>query len=133
MTIVTFFNPNGGSGRNTAVMAMASAILEEKKQKPAVIDMTEEAKPIGRGKPSSLTVWESKIVTCGFGFDDFKVEEIHDFESMIRSDCYCEADGFTYLLVDTPRRQNDLVFNMLGRSDLIIVPFRNASGAAASC
>ncbi|UWR27371.1 ParA family protein [Sulfitobacter sp. S223] len=133
MTIITFFNPIGGSGRTTAVMAIASAILEEKKQKPAVIDMTEEAKPTGHGKPSSLTVWESKIVECGFSFDDFRVEEVHNFESMIRSDCYCEMDGFAYLLVDTPRRPNDLVLDMLSRSDLIIVPFRNASEAAVSC
>ncbi|MGJ8629265.1 MAG: hypothetical protein ACSHXB_20095 [Sulfitobacter sp.] len=132
MTIITFFNPKCRSGRTTAVMAIASAILEDSQHKPAVIDMTEEVRPISHGKPSSLTVWESKMVDCGFGFDDFRVEEVQNFESMIRADCYCEVDGFTYLLVDTPRRPNDLVMNMVRRSDLVIVPFRNASEAALS-
>lgn len=72
------------------------------------------------------------MVDCGFGFDDFRVEEAQDFESMIRADCYCEVDGFTYLLVDTPRRPNDLVLNMVRRSDLVIAPFMDASEAALS-
>jgi len=52
---------------------------------------------------------------------------------MIRADCYCEVDGFDHLSVDTPKRPNDLVSNMVRRSDLIIAPFRNASEAALSC
>lgn len=95
--------------------------------------MTDEVRPISHGKPSSLTVWESKMVDCGFGFDDFRVEEVQDFESLIRADCYCEVDGFAYLLVDTPGRPNELVLNMVGRSDLVIAPFRNASEATLSC
>jgi len=118
VTIINVFNPKCRSGRTTAVMAIASAILEDNKQKPAVIDMTEEVKPLSHGKPSSLTQWESKMVDCGFGFDDFRVEEVQNFESMIRADCYCEVDGFAYLLVDTPRRPTDLVLNMVRRSDL---------------
>jgi len=129
MTIITFFNPTGSNGRTTAVMAMASAILEDGKQKPAVLDMTEEVKPQGHGKPSSLTVWEDRMVDCGFGFDDFRVNEIPDFEQMIRVDVHCEVDDFEYQLVDTPRRPNNLVLNMVRRSDIIIVPFRNASEA----
>lgn len=129
MTIITFFNPTGSNGRTTAVMAMASAILEDGMQKPAVLDMTEEAKAQGHGAPSSLTVWEEQMVGCGFGFDTFRVEEVHDFERMIRVDVYCEVDGFGYQLVDTPRRPNDLVLNMVRRSDIIIVPFRNVSEA----
>lgn len=130
MTIITFFSPKGGAGRTTAVMALASAILEEKKLKPAVIDMTEEAGPLSRGKPSSLTMWERKMVKCGYGFDDFRVEEVHDFESMIRADCECEFSEFAFQLVDTPKRPNQLVLNKVERSDLIIVPFKNASEAA---
>lgn len=130
MTTITFFSPKDGAGRTTAVMAMASAILEEKKLKPAVIDMTEEAGPLGHGKPSSLTMWERKMVKCGYGFDDFRVEEVHDFESMIRADCECEFSEFAYQLVDTPKRPNALVLNKVERSDLIIVPFKNASEAA---
>lgn len=130
MTIITFFSPKGGAGRTTAVMAMASTILEEKKLKPAVIDMTEEAGPLGHGKPSSLTMWERKMVKCGYGFDDFRVEEVHDFESMIRADCECEFSDFAYQLVDTPKRPNELVLKKVERSDLIIVPFKNASEAA---
>ena len=72
------------------------------------------------------------MAKCGFGYDDFRIEEVHDFESMIRADCYCEEGGFAYLLVDTPKRPNGLVLNMVQRSDLIIVPFRNASEAALS-
>lgn len=109
---------------------MASAILEENKLKPAVIDMTEEAGPLGHGKPSSLTMWERKMVKCGYSFDDFRVEEVYDFESMIRADCECEFSEFAYQLVDTPKRPNELVLNKVGRSDLIIVPFKNAAEAA---
>jgi cellulose biosynthesis protein BcsQ len=130
MTIITFFSPKGGAGRTTTVMAMASAILEEKKLKPAVIDMTNEAGPLSRDKPSSLTMWERKMVKCGYGFDDFRVEEVYDFESMIRADCECEFSDFAYQLVDTPKRPNALVLNKVERSDLIIVPFKNASEAA---
>ncbi len=72
------------------------------------------------------------MADCGFGYDSFRVEEIQDFETMIRTDCYCEVDGFEYRLVDTPRRPNDLVLNMVRRSDLVIVPFMNASEAALS-
>lgn len=129
MTIMTFFNPTGSNGRTTAVMAMASAILEDGMQKPAVLDMTEETKPRGQSKRSSLMFWEDHMVECGFGFDDFRVEEVSNFESMIRADVYCDVDEFEYRLVDTPKRPTDLVLNMVRRSDIVIVPFRNASEA----
>ena len=132
-TTITFFNPRDRSGRTTAVMAIASAILENDQHRPAVFDMTEEVQPVSHGKPTSLTAWESKMVDCGFGFDAFRVEEIQNFETMIRADCHCEVDGFEYRLVDTPRRPSDLVLKMVRRSDLIIAPFMTASAAVISC
>lgn len=132
MDFITFFNPTGSTGRTTAVMALASAIIADGKVKSAVMDMTEEAGPPGRDARSSLSLWEDKMAECGIGFADFRVEEVYNFESMIRADCWCDADEFWYMLVDTPKRTNDLVLNMVRRSQMIIVPFRNASEAAAS-
>ena len=129
MIITTFISPVVGCGRTTAVMALASALLETG-AKVAVLDMTKDAKGREFSDPSPLTTWESLMPACGFGFDEFRVEEVYDFESMIRAICYCEVDGFDTLLVDTSAGFSELVLNMVGRSNIVVAPFQDPKSAA---
>ena len=128
MIITTFISPTVGCGRTTAVMALASALLETG-AKVAVLDMTEHANGNGFSDPSPLTAWEQLMPACGYGFDQFKVEEIYDFESMIRALCYLEVDDFNTLLVDTSANTNELVLNMVGRSNIVVAPFQDPKSA----
>ena len=58
--IITFLAPKGGAGRTTAVMALASTIVEERSFPPLVIDATPEAS-LRPAHKTTLGQWQRQM------------------------------------------------------------------------
>lgn len=122
MHIITFFAPKGGSGRTTALMTAAAALIEAG-HRVGVLDMTEQARTASRIGKSFITQWEDSMVKSGISAEELTTIPAWDEETRQRAMMHFAHSGCTRVLVDTPKIPNDLVVEMLHRSDVTVMPF----------
>ena len=128
MKTITFFAPKGGSGRTTAVMTTAAALIEAG-HRVGVLDMTEQALTAARGGTTFITQWEDAMVASGISAEELTTAPAWDHNSlMVARDHFANA-GCTRVLVDTPKKFSDLIKNLFFTSDLIVMPFTSCTEA----
>ncbi len=123
--IITFLAPKGGAGRTTAVMALASVLIERKESPPLVIDATPEARR-ERATNTTLGRWRRQMLQCGVPPGKLTVRSAASDEGLtdiIDKEGEQRFPNFTTILIDTGGRLDDLALNSAARSDLIIAPF----------
>lgn len=129
MHIITYFSPKGGSGRTTATMATASGLILNN-HSVAVLDLTEQARAGSVVRDSFISEWEDRMVESGISGEQFMTAPAWDRESAVRALDRFLHDGFDFVLVDTARTPSQLILDMLGKSDLVIVPVTGTHEAA---
>lgn len=122
MHTITFFAPKGGAGRTTAVMATASAFIEQG-HRVGVLDMTGQARlspSVGR---SFIEEWRDSMIASGVSAEDLTTDVAWDRKSLRRAEDHFISRDCTRVLVDTPKAPNDLVEYMFMHGDLTVMPF----------
>jgi VirC1 protein len=120
MHTITFFAPKGGTGRTTAIVAVAAALIDMG-HRVGVLDLTEQARwPFG---PSDISRWEDSMVTSGIGAEALTTAPGWDRQSVARAFERFADIGCTRVLVDTSRDHSDLTEDVINQSDLVILPF----------
>ncbi|OAN82398.1 hypothetical protein A8B78_08050 [Jannaschia sp. EhC01] len=126
--IITFLAPKGGAGRTTAVMALASVLVEQKEFPTVVIDATPEARR-DRITNTTLGQWRRQMLRCGAPQGKLTVRPAASDEELtdiIDAELDQWLPNFTTILIDTGGRLDDLALAAAARSDLIIAPFMDA-------
>lgn len=129
MHIVTFFAPKGGSGRTTSVMAVASALIESG-HVVEVLDLTEQACPSSVKGQSFLSQWADNMRASNIVPEQFTTASASDYAGTFQEVERFQEAEIDFLLVDTPRNPNSAVIDLLGISDLVILPVTGAHEAA---
>jgi hypothetical protein len=82
MHTITFFAPKGGTGRTTAIVAVAAALIDMG-HRVGVLDLTEQARwPFG---PSDISRWEDSMVTSGISAEALTTAPGWDRQSVARA------------------------------------------------
>lgn len=126
--IVTFLAPKGGAGRTTAVMALASALVEKKGFPPLVIDVTPEARR-HPARATTLGQWQRQMLRSGVKQDQLLVRQATDpdeLTAIIDVHVGQRFPDFGTVLIDTGGRLDDLTLTAAAHSDLLIAPFMDA-------
>jgi hypothetical protein len=125
--IITFLTSKGGAGRTTAVMAIASAIVETGKYRPLVIDASREV--LGPRREPTLSIWHRVMQRCGVSKDQLGYRQVKTHEEL---SCIISAESEKRLLarspilIDTSARLDDLDLAATDHADVIISPFMDA-------
>ncbi len=128
MQTISFLSPKGGAGRTTAVMALASALIERREFPPLVIDATPEARR-NHGSETTLNRWRQQMLRCGVSRDKLTVRQAtspQELTEIIEAETVQRFPNFTTVLIDTGGRLDDLSLTAAAHSDLIIAPFMDA-------
>jgi hypothetical protein len=127
MAIISFFSPAGGAGRTTAVMALASAIVDTGSYRPLVIDASREI--TGCRRESSLAIWHRVMQRCGVKKDQLGYRQVETHEQLVRI-INAEADKpllmRSPILIDTSAHLDELDMAAADHADMIVSPFRDA-------
>lgn len=126
--IITFLAPKGGSGRTTAVMALASALVERKGFPQLVIDATPEARR-HPARDTTLGQWQRQMLRSGVKRDHLLVRQATDPDELteiIDTHVGQRFPDFGIVLIDTGARLDDLTLTAAAHSDLLIAPFMDA-------
>ncbi|SFJ86726.1 ParA family protein [Jannaschia pohangensis] len=129
--VISFLAPAGGAGRTTAVMALASALVEEKGFPPLVIDATPEAR-LRPARDTTLGQWQRQMYRTGVKRDQLLVRHAGDpdeLTAIIEAHVGPRFPDYGMVLIDTGPRLDDLALLAADCSDLIIVPFMDALAA----
>lgn len=129
MHIITFFAPKGGTGRTTALMAMASGLIAAN-QSVAVLDISEQGQPGSAFHPSVISRFEDRMVETGVAAGRFATAPAWDSETCFNALSRFRREGFDTVLVDTSAQTNPLSVELLENSDLVIMPFTGPLEAA---
>lgn len=129
MQIITFFAPKGGTGRATALMALAARMVAGS-ARISVLELSQTVGPCENRFPSTLKPFEEVIANTPVGYGTMTVTQVHDNDSLLEALREAEFDDVDYVLVDTPGRPNDTALVVLGISDLVVVPATGAMEAA---
>ncbi|GGX51357.1 hypothetical protein GCM10007385_19960 [Tateyamaria omphalii] len=128
--VITFLAPKGGAGRTTAVMALASAIVDTGSYRPLVIDASREIAGCRRG--STLSIWHRMMQRCGVKEDQIEYRQAATREELARI-IQAEADKGPLMrspvLIDTSARLDDLDLAAADHADVILSPFMDALAA----
>ena len=125
--IITFLAPKGGAGRTTAVMALASAIVETGNFRPLVIDASREVHG-GRREPT-LSIWHRVMQRCGVSKDQIGFRQVRTHEELSRiisAETEKPLLARSPILIDTSARLDDLDLAAADHADVIISPFMDA-------
>ncbi len=128
MNIITVFNPKGGTGKTTAVMALASGLIEAG-DRVAVLDISEPARSRLTGS-RFLAIWQDAMVETGIVPEQLVTVPAKTEESMSQAMDVLTRHGFDHVLVDTGTHVDQRTINILEHSKLVISPFRFAQEAA---
>lgn len=126
--IITFLAPKGGAGRTTAVMALASTIVEEKGLAPLVIDATPEAR-LRAARDTALGGWQQQMYRSGVKPDFLSVyqaADTDDLAAILSKHRHQRFPDFGTILIDTGGRLDHLALTAAAYSDLLIAPFMDA-------
>lgn len=125
--VVTFLAPKGGAGRTTAVMALASAIVDTGSYRPLVIGASREI--TGCRRESTLSIWHRVMQRCGVKKDQLGFRQAATREELARI-IQAEADKGLLMrspiLIDTSARLDDLDLAAAAHADVILSPFMDA-------
>lgn len=125
---ITFLAPAGGAGRTTTVMALASALVEEKSFPPLVIDATPEAR-LRPARDTTLGRWHRRMLETGVTRDQLRVQQVADADELIAVlDAHVRQrfPDFGSILIDTGGRLDEVALTAAANSDLIVAPFMDA-------
>lgn len=124
MSVITFLAPKGGAGRTTAIMALASAIVDTGGYRPLVIDASREI--TGCRRESTLSIWHRVMQRCGVKKDQLEYRQVETREQLARI-IRAEADKpllmRSPILIDTSAHLNDLDLAAAYHTDMIVSPF----------
>ncbi len=127
MAIITVLSPAGGAGRTTAIMALASAIVDTGSYRPLVIDASREI--TGSHRESTLAIWQRVMQRCGVKKDQLGYRQAATREELVRI-IQAEADKRLLMrspiLIDTSARLDDFDLAAADHADLILSPFKDA-------
>lgn len=126
--IITLLAPKGGAGRTTAVMALASTIVEEKCLPPLVIDATPEAR-LRAARDTTLWQRQRQMYRSGVKRDFLTVYQAvdpDDLAAILSKHRQQRFPDFGTILIDTGGRLDDLALTAAAQSDLLIAPFMDA-------
>ncbi|MEQ9695527.1 ParA family protein [Shimia sp. SDUM112013] len=122
MHTITIHAAKGGSGRTTAVMALASGFLALGKR-VMVMDCTSQA---CRGPkchdPSTLQTWLAAMAACRFRPHQLELAECSRDERVEDALAAAVTRGFDIVLIDTQAYPEDALSMALAKADLIVVP-----------
>ncbi|PUB13702.1 hypothetical protein [Yoonia sediminilitoris] len=126
--IITFLAPKGGAGRTTAVMALASTIVEERSFPSLIIDATPEAS-LRPAHKTTLGQWQRQMFRTGVQRDSLLVRHVVDEDALteiINEHINDRFSKFGVVLIDTGGRLDDLALTAASHSNLLIAPFMDA-------
>lgn len=127
MAIITVLSPAGGSGRTTAIMSLASAMVDTGSYRPLVLDASREI--TGCRRESTLSIWHRVMQRCGVQKDQIGYRQAVTREDLARI-IQAETDKGLLMrspiLIDTSARLDDLDLAAAGHADVIISPFMDA-------
>ncbi|WP_371171144.1 ParA family protein [Aliiroseovarius sp. 2305UL8-7] len=122
MHTITIHAARGGSGRTTAVMALASGFLALG-QRVMVMDCTSQ---VCRGPkcqdPSTLQTWIAAMEACRFRSPQLELVECPTDERVEDSLAAAATRGFDIVLIDTQVYPEGALSMALAKADLIVVP-----------
>lgn len=112
MQMISFVSFKGGAGKSTALMSIASTLIERGKR-IALLD-ADDNKPLQgwRKYADDLYTWDSRC----------EVTDIRDFDAFEEAHRDISARNFDYVLVDTRGGGSDFNQSIFANSNLIIVP-----------
>lgn len=128
MNVITVFNPKGGTGKTTAIMALASGFIEAG-DRVAVLDISEPERSRLTGS-RFLPLWEDAMVETGIGADQLATFPAKTGDNMAEAMHRIGKQGFDHVLVDTGTHPDRRTIDSLENSKLVIAPFRFAPEAA---
>ena len=127
MAIITVLSPAGGAGRTTAIMALASAIVDNGSYRPLVIDASREI--TGCRRETTLSIWHRIMQRCGVKIDQLEYRQVETREELARI-IRAEADKpllmRSPILIDTSAHLDDLDMSAANNADMIVSPFMDA-------
>lgn len=125
--VITFLAPKGGAGRTTAVMALASAIVDTDSYRPLVIDASREI--TGCRRETTLAIWQRVMQRCGVKEDQIGYRQAATREELGRI-IQAQADKGLLMrspiLIDTSARLDDLDLAAADLADVILSPFMDS-------
>lgn len=125
--VVTFLAPKGGAGRTTAIMALASAIVDTGSYRPLIIDASREI--VGCRRESTLSIWHRVMQRCGVKKDQLGYRQVETREELARI-IRTEADKpllmRSPILIDTSAKLDDLDMAAADHANMIVSPFKDA-------
>jgi len=112
MQMICFVSFKGGAGKSTALMSIASALIERGKH-VAILD-ADDNKPLLRWKKyaDDMKTWDNHCT----------VEAVRDFEAFEEAHRDIMAKGFDYVLVDMRGGGSDFNQALAANANLIVVP-----------
>jgi hypothetical protein len=128
MNVITVFNPKGGTGKTTAVMGIASGLIEAG-DRVAVLDISEPDRSRLTGS-RFLPAWEDAMVATGIGADRLVTAPAKTGKNMGEVLYGFAKRGFDHILIDTGTYPDQRTARALDHSKLVIAPFRFAPEAA---
>ncbi|MDO5757200.1 MAG: division plane positioning ATPase MipZ [Rhodobacterales bacterium] len=112
MKMISFVSFKGGAGKSTALMSIASALVDRGKS-VAILD-ADDNKPLLRWRQyaKDMETWDSRC----------EVTDIRDFEAFVEAHQSISAKAFDYVLVDTRGGGSDFNQELISNANLIVVP-----------
>lgn len=127
MAIITVLSPSGGAGRTTAIMALASAIVDTGSYRPLVIDASREI--VGCRREATLAIWHRVMQRYGVKKDQLGYRQVETHEELthiIRAEADKPLLMRSPILIDTSAHLDDLDMAAANHADMIVSPFRDA-------
>jgi cellulose biosynthesis protein BcsQ len=119
---ITIHASKGGSGRTTAVMALASGFLALGKR-VMVMDCTSQTCRGSNCKdPSTLQTWLTAMEACRLRPPQLELVECPTDERVEDALAAATSRGFDIVLIDTQAYPEDALSMALAKADLIVVP-----------
>lgn len=112
MNLVSFISFKGGAGKTTALMAVASTLVEMGRK--VLLLEADENKP--------LQLWRDAAQDRGTWSDLVRLSPADSLDAVQAAFEAAEADGFEFCLADTAGGGSDLNTMLIANSDLVIVP-----------
>ena len=112
MQMISFVSFKGGAGKTTALMAIASALVERGRK--VLLLEADENEP--------LALWQRAGEEMGTWSDRCRIGSAESLDSAQAAVEQAEADGFEFALADTAGGGSELNMMLIVNSDLVIVP-----------
>lgn len=122
MHTITIHAAKGGSGRTTAVMALASGFLALGKRVMVMDCTSQTCRHRKCQEPSTLQTWLAAMEACRFRPPQLELAECPTDEGVEDALAAAVTRGFDIVLIDTQVYPEDALSMALAKADLIVVP-----------